>query len=131
MPLPHSALHTTHMPLSHNNNQITKFFNAAESLLRTGSTSEDIPSILRNPSSPSTVTDPHPQPHTSSPLDTIRLFYIGFKNIQPPKDRFLRNSYTVILPCTDMRRLTMGIRSDKCVFRRFRSCANVYLHKPR
>ena len=31
-----------------------------------------------------------------------------------------------------MRRLTMGIRSDKCVVRRFRRCANVYeyLHKP-
>ena len=26
---------------------------------------------------------------------------------------------------TDMRHLTTGIRSDKCVFRRFRSCANV------
>jgi len=31
----------------------------------------------------------------------------------------------------DMRRLTTGIRSEKCVFRRFRRCANVYLHKPR
>jgi hypothetical protein len=26
---------------------------------------------------------------------------------------------------TDMRRLTTGIRSDKCVVRRFRRCANV------
>jgi hypothetical protein len=34
---------------------------------------------------------------------------------------------------TVMRRLTTGIRSEKCVFRRFRRCANVtvYLHKPR
>jgi hypothetical protein len=32
---------------------------------------------------------------------------------------------------TDMRRLTMGIRSVKCVVRRFRRCANVYLHKAR
>ena len=32
---------------------------------------------------------------------------------------------------TDMRRLTTGIRSDKFVVRRFRRCANVYLHKPR
>ena len=32
---------------------------------------------------------------------------------------------------TDMRRLTTGIRSEKCVFRRFRRCTNVYLHKPR
>jgi hypothetical protein len=31
---------------------------------------------------------------------------------------------------TDMRRLTTGIRSEKCVVRRFRR-ANVYLHKPR
>ena len=27
-----------------------------------------------------------------------------------------------------MRRLTTGIRSEKCVVRRFRRCANVYLH---
>jgi len=32
---------------------------------------------------------------------------------------------------TDMRRLTTGIRSEKCAVRRFRRCANVYLHKPR
>jgi hypothetical protein len=34
---------------------------------------------------------------------------------------------------TDMRRLTTGIRSEKCVVWRFRRCANVrvYLHKPR
>jgi len=34
---------------------------------------------------------------------------------------------------TDMRRLTTGIRSEKCVVRRFCRCANVivYLHKPR
>jgi len=27
--------------------------------------------------------------------------------------------------------LTTGMRSEKCVVRRFRLCANVYLHKPR
>jgi len=32
---------------------------------------------------------------------------------------------------TDMRRLTTALRSEKCVVRRFRRCANVYLHKPR
>jgi len=32
---------------------------------------------------------------------------------------------------TDMRRVTTGIRSEKCVVRRFRRRANVYLHKPR
>jgi hypothetical protein len=32
---------------------------------------------------------------------------------------------------TDMRRLPTGIRSEKCVVRRFRRCANVYLHEPR
>ena len=32
---------------------------------------------------------------------------------------------------TDTRRLTTGIRSQKCVVRGFRRCANVYLHKPR
>jgi isoprenylcysteine carboxyl methyltransferase (ICMT) family protein YpbQ len=30
-----------------------------------------------------------------------------------------------------MRRVATGIRSEKCVVRRFRRCANVYLHKPR
>jgi len=29
-----------------------------------------------------------------------------------------------------MRRLTTAIGSGKCVVRRFRRCANVYLHKP-
>jgi hypothetical protein len=32
---------------------------------------------------------------------------------------------------TDTRRLTTAIRSEKRVVRRFRRCANVYLHKPR
>ena len=31
----------------------------------------------------------------------------------------------------DMRRLTTGIRSEKCVGRRFRHCASLYFHKPR
>jgi len=31
---------------------------------------------------------------------------------------------------TEMRRLTTGILSEKCVVRGFR-CANMYLHKPR
>jgi hypothetical protein len=35
-----------------------------------------------------------------------------------------------LCPRTDMRRLTTGIRSEKCVVRRFRRCANVYLRKP-
>jgi len=30
-----------------------------------------------------------------------------------------------------MRRLTTGITSEKCVVRRFRRCANAFLHKPR
>jgi hypothetical protein len=34
-------------------------------------------------------------------------------------------------PYTDMRSLTTGVRSEKCVVRRFRRCANVYLHKLR
>jgi len=32
---------------------------------------------------------------------------------------------------TVMRRLTTGIRSEKCVVRLFPRCANVYLHKPK
>jgi len=32
---------------------------------------------------------------------------------------------------THVRRLTTGIRSEKCVIRRFRLCVNVYLPKPR
>jgi hypothetical protein len=31
----------------------------------------------------------------------------------------------------DMRRLMTGIRSEKCVIRRFHHCVNVYLHEPR
>jgi hypothetical protein len=31
---------------------------------------------------------------------------------------------------TDMRRLTTGIYSEKCVVKRCGRCANVYLHKP-
>jgi len=39
---------------------------------------------------------------------------------------------TWYVPChIVMRRLTMGIRSSKCVVRRFRRCANAYLHKLR
>ena len=30
-----------------------------------------------------------------------------------------------------IRHFTTGIRSEKCVVRQFRRCANVYLHKPR
>ena len=31
----------------------------------------------------------------------------------------------------EVRRLTTGTRSEKCVVKRFRPCANVYLHNPR
>jgi len=37
----------------------------------------------------------------------------------------------IFLQTTDMLRLTMGIRSEKCVVRRFHHRANVHLHKPR
>jgi len=37
----------------------------------------------------------------------------------------------IFLQSTDMHRLTTGIRSEKCVVRRLRLCANVYLHKIR
>jgi len=46
----------------------------------------------------------------------------------------LRSYNNVVGSCvidTDIRRLTTEIRSEKCVVRRFRRCANVYLHKPR
>ena len=45
----------------------------------------------------------------------------------PDKRKFLARDGI----CTDIHRLTTRIRSEKCVFRRFRRCANVYLHKPR
>jgi len=38
---------------------------------------------------------------------------------------------SALLRNTDMRRLTTDIRSNKCVVRRFRRCANVYLYKPK
>jgi len=34
-------------------------------------------------------------------------------------------------PNTDMRHLTTGIRSEKCVVKRFRHCANANLYKSR
>jgi hypothetical protein len=40
----------------------------------------------------------------------------------------------LIISYTDLRRLTTGIRSERCVVRRFRRCANVMectYHKPR
>jgi len=43
---------------------------------------------------------------------------------------YLKESLLELLS-TDSRRLTTGICSEKCVVRRFRRCANVYLHKPR
>ena len=45
--------------------------------------------------------------------------------------RYIERTHPVLLrgirglSTTDMRRLTMGIRSEKCVVRRFRRCANV------
>ena len=36
-----------------------------------------------------------------------------------------------VFKITYISRLTTGIRSEKCVVRRFRRCANVYLHRPR
>jgi hypothetical protein len=42
--------------------------------------------------------------------------------------RAVKNRITIM---TDMRRFTTGIRSEKSVVRRFRRCANVFLHKPR
>jgi hypothetical protein len=35
------------------------------------------------------------------------------------------------MPTRVTRRLTTGIRSEKCVLRQLGRCANVYLHKPR
>jgi hypothetical protein len=58
--------------------------------------------------------------------ETVLLFAPLFKDV------FWLNLYSLdTISITDMRRLTTGIRSEKCVVRRFRRCANVYLHKPR
>jgi hypothetical protein len=57
---------------------------------------------------------------------TDRVLVVG--NIKIPSHNLIQ---VVSLYYTDMRRLTTGIRSEKCVVRRFRRCANVYLHKPR
>jgi len=43
---------------------------------------------------------------------------------------YIHNCDTLWYRNTDMRRLTTAIGSGKCVVRRFRRCANVYLHKP-
>ena len=42
--------------------------------------------------------------------------------------RHLSLGNELCIPITDIRRLTMGIRSEICVVRRFRRCAYVYLH---
>src|SRR5215469_2626305 len=57
------------------------------------------------------------------PFTTFQAFLIYF-----PKCRTFSTTSTVFRKkfCnTDMRRLTTGIRSEKCVVRRFRRCANV------
>jgi len=48
------------------------------------------------------------------PETSLRLYQTTQHNIR--QDRNI---------CTDMRRITMGIRSEKCVVRRFRRCANI------
>jgi len=45
--------------------------------------------------------------------------------------KFIITDKFILVLSTDMRRLTAAIRSEKCVVRRFRRRANVYLHKPR
>jgi len=62
----------------------------------------------------------------------------GFEAELPPKAlktssgavRSWKNVGSCVID-TDMRRLTTGLRSEKLVLRRFRRCANLYLHKPR
>jgi len=49
----------------------------------------------------------------------IERLVVAFRQLSEPPLR----------PSADMRRLKTGIFSEKCVVRRFRCCANVYLHK--
>jgi len=41
--------------------------------------------------------------------------------------KYIITDQFILVLSTDMRRLTTGIRSEKCVVRRFRRLANVYL----
>jgi hypothetical protein len=52
-------------------------------------------------------------------------------NITVLYDNTVRTKSETPYSNTDMRRLTTGIRSQKCIVRRFRRWAKVYLHKPR
>jgi len=68
-----------------------------------------------------------------TPAETSKLTHVFFVLFKPDVTEALTwLPYRLwIRISTDMRRLTTGIRSEKCVVRRFRRCANVYLHKPR
>ena len=65
--------------------------------------------------------DDHPLPRV------IIMLLISLLRCQNRMDGKIMNGEEL---CTDIRRLTTGIRYGKCVVRRFRRCANVYLYKP-
>jgi len=77
----------------------------------------------RNPSKRATA-DPRLRPRGQ--LDRLSKYYSSLISFEK---RFTLNHYKATF--TDMRRLTTGMRSEKCFVRRFRLCASVYLHKPR
>ena len=66
-------------------------------------------------------------------LTRYKIFYLTIVIIYFISTRLTYNISTTIrnvfVRCTDTRRLTTGILSEKCVFRWTRRCAKVYLHK--
>jgi len=52
----------------------------------------------------------------------------ALRNSAGALSRFSSETFIVIVN-TDIRRLTTGIRSDKCTVGSFRRCAKMYLHK--
>jgi hypothetical protein len=87
-------------------------FAATQQCLPRGKTCPDVVSLLALP-----YTDllPYMSLHE-------RLRYVNLEPVIPTKYNKTNNA--------DTRRFTTAIRSEKCVVRRFRRCAKVYLHKP-
>jgi hypothetical protein len=74
--------------------------------------------------------------HTTLTTDSRSCPWWNF-NPQSQQEWLLTNGLDIVITGisqkanTDMRCLTKGIRSEKCVVRRFRHFANMYLHKPK
>ena len=76
--------------------------------------------FFRNAIRPCHIVDLRLQPITDSSLVDHRQYIIASRSSLVD-----HRQYIIAVFFTDMHRLTTGIRSEKCVVRRFRRCANV------